>query len=94
VERAERLGEECLQVYRQVRKTMETRDLASSLYWVAWLAMQQRNEGVVRFLLEESRTLARDRGNKQPLAFVLYFLAQAPIEQGKYAEAPPLQERK
>jgi ATP/maltotriose-dependent transcriptional regulator MalT len=44
------------------------------------------------FLLEESRALARDRGNKQPLAFVLYFLAQTPIEQGKYAEARSLLE--
>jgi predicted ATPase/DNA-binding CsgD family transcriptional regulator/DNA-binding XRE family transcriptional regulator len=92
VERAELLGEECLQVYRQVKETMETRDRASSLFWVAWLAMQQRNEGVVHFLLEESRTLARERGNKQPLAFVLYFLAQAPIEQGKYTQARSLLE--
>jgi len=92
VERAELLGEECLQVYRQVKETMETRDLASSLFWVAWLAMQQRNEGAVHFLLEESRTLARERGNKQPLAFVLYFLAQAPIEQGKYTQARSLLE--
>ena len=92
VERAEWLGEECLQAYRQARETMAARDLASSLFWVAWLAMQQNNAGIVQFLLEESRTLARDRGNKQPLAFVLYFLAQAPIEQGKYAQARPLLE--
>jgi predicted ATPase/DNA-binding CsgD family transcriptional regulator/DNA-binding transcriptional regulator YiaG len=92
VERAELLGEECLQMYHQVKETMETRDLATSLFWVAWLAMQQSNEGVVHFLLEESRMLARERGNKQPLAFVLYFLAQAPIEQGKYTQARSLLE--
>jgi hypothetical protein len=92
VERAERLGEECLQVYRQAKETMQTRDVTSSLFWVTWLAMQQRNEDIVHFLLEEGRTLAGDRGNKQPLAFVLYFLAQTPIEQGNYDQTRSLLE--
>ncbi len=92
VEQAERLGKECLQVYQQVRETMETRDAASSLFWLGWLAMQQDNEGTVRFLLEESRVLARDDGNKQPLAFALHFLAEAAIVRGKYVEARSLLE--
>jgi predicted ATPase/DNA-binding transcriptional regulator YiaG len=92
VERAVSLGEASLQEYRQAREMMETQDLASSLYWIACLAMQQDNEGVVLSLLEESRALAKDRGNTQPLSFVLYFLAQALIEQGEYAEARPLLE--
>jgi tetratricopeptide (TPR) repeat protein len=92
VARARRLGEECLQVYRQARETLETRDLASSLFWLAWLAMQQNNAGMVHFLLEESRTLASDRGDKRPLAFVLHFQAEAAIEQGKYADARSLLE--
>jgi predicted ATPase/DNA-binding CsgD family transcriptional regulator/DNA-binding transcriptional regulator YiaG len=92
MERAEQLGKKCLQDYRQARETEEAINLASSLFWVGWLAMQQDNEDVTRFLLEESRVLAREVGNKQPLAFVLYFLAESPIEQGKYIEARSLLE--
>lgn len=92
VERAARLGQACLQAYRQAIETADSRDLASSLFWLGWLAMQQNNADVVRFLLEESRALARETGNKQPLAFTLYFLAEAAIEQGKYSEARSLLE--
>jgi tetratricopeptide (TPR) repeat protein len=60
--------------------------------WMGWLAMQRNNEGTVRFLLEESRALARDRGDKRPLGYILYFLAEADIEQGKYTEARSLLE--
>jgi ATP/maltotriose-dependent transcriptional regulator MalT len=49
--------------------------------------MHQQNEAVVHFLLEESRALAQNCDNPQPLAQVLYFLAQPLIEQGKYVEA-------
>jgi predicted ATPase/DNA-binding CsgD family transcriptional regulator/DNA-binding XRE family transcriptional regulator len=92
VERAVQLGEECLQVYRQARETMATRELASSLFWLGWLAIQQNNEGSVQYLLEESRALARDEGNKQPLAFALHFRAEAAIARGEYVEAQSLLE--
>ncbi|SRR6266487_2280707 len=91
VERAAHLGEECLQMYRQVKETGDTRDLATSLYWVGWLAMQQKKD-VVHFLLEESRTLAEARGDTQALALVLHFLAEGAIEQGNYREARSLLE--
>jgi ATP/maltotriose-dependent transcriptional regulator MalT len=54
--------------------------------------MQQDNESVVRFLLEESRAQAREHGNKQALGLVLCFLGQAAIEQGEYAQARSLLE--
>lgn len=87
VEQALWRGEACLQEYRGSRETLATRDRASALFLVAWLAMQQQNEAVVHFLLEESRTLALGSDDPQPLAQVLYFLAQPLIEQGKYVEA-------
>ncbi|MGH2495070.1 MAG: LuxR C-terminal-related transcriptional regulator [Ktedonobacteraceae bacterium] len=92
MEQALRLGEACLWEYRASKEHMTMRDRASSLIWVAWLTMQQHNEAVVRFLLEESRALAQNSGDPQPLAQVLYFLAQTPIEQGKYVEARSLLE--
>jgi predicted ATPase/DNA-binding CsgD family transcriptional regulator/DNA-binding XRE family transcriptional regulator len=91
VERAAHLGEECLQLYRQVKETRNTRDMAVSLYWVGWLAMQQKKD-VVHFLLEESRMLAEARGDTQALALVLHFLAEGATEQGNYTEARPLLE--
>lgn len=90
VEQALWRGETCLQEYREARETLTTQDRASALFLVAWLAMQQQNEAVVHFLLEESRAFAQDCDNPQPFAQVLYFLAQPLIEQGKYAEARSL----
>ncbi len=90
--RATQLGEECLQVYRQAKQTMEAQHLASALNWLGWLVMLQDNQDMARFLLEESRALARDHGYKHPLASVLLFQAEAAIEQGQYAEARSLLE--
>ena len=92
VEQAKRLGKECLQMYRQAKEMGDTRDLASSLYWIGWLVIYESNDVEVRFLLEESRAIARDRGEKEPLAYMLFFLAEAAIEQEKYAEARSLLE--
>lgn len=49
---AERLSEECLQVYRQAKETMKTQDVASSLFWMGWLPVQQGNDDAVCFLLQ------------------------------------------
>jgi len=92
VERAKRLGKECLQMYRRAKETGDTRELASSLYWIGWLVIYESDDVEARFLLEESRAIARDYGNKEPLAFILFFLAEAAIEQEKYAEAHSLLE--
>ena len=91
-EHALQYGKACLQAYQEAREMMTIRDRASSLFWVAWLAIQQHNREVVDYLLEESRALARDQREARPLAFALYFLAQAPIEQGNYTEARALLE--
>jgi len=92
VARAKQLGEECLQLYQQAKLNGDARDLALSLLWLACFASLQNNEDLVRFLLEESRALAREHGDKRPLAFVLYFLAEGMVEQRKYDEARSLLE--
>lgn len=92
VARAKQLGEECLQLYQQAKENGDTRDLASSLVWLACLATLQNNEDVVRLLMEESRAIARDRGDNRPLAFMLYFLAEGKVEERKYDEARALLE--
>ncbi len=92
VERAEVLCEECLRLYRAARETREAQDLAASLLWLGWLPLTHGNDTEVRFLLEESRALARDGGDKRNLAYLLHFLGMAAIGQGNYAQALSLLE--
>jgi len=92
-ERAEVLSEECLQLYRTARQTREAQDLAASLLWLGWFPLRHGNNNEVRFLLEESRTLARDRGDTRNLAYVLHFLGMVAIGQQNYAEARSLLEK-
>lgn len=91
MEQALQRAEACLQGYRASQERMTMRDRASSLFWISWLAMQQHNDAAVRLLLEECRALVM-HGYSQPLAQALYFQAQAPSEQGRYAEARSLLE--
>jgi predicted ATPase/DNA-binding CsgD family transcriptional regulator len=91
-ERAEVLCEECLQLYRAARETRGVQDLAASLLWLGWLPLTHGNDDEIRFLLEESRALARDVGDKRNLAYLLHFLGMAAIDQGNYAEARSLLE--
>jgi predicted ATPase/DNA-binding CsgD family transcriptional regulator len=101
VERAEVLCEACLQLYRAARETLaaarpvilsEAKDLAASLLWLAWLPLTHGNDDEVRYLLEESRALARDKGDTRNLAYLLHFLGMAAIGQDNYAEARSLLE--
>ncbi len=91
-ERAEMLCEECLRLYRAARETREVQDMAASLLWLGWLPLTHGNDDEVRFLLEESRALARDVGDKRNLAYLLHFLGMAAIDQDNYAEARSLLE--
>ncbi len=92
LERAEVLCEACLQLYRTVRETREAHKLAASLLWLGWLPLTHGNDDEVRFLLEESRALARDGGDTRNLAYLLHFLGMAAIGQDNYAEARSLLE--
>jgi predicted ATPase/DNA-binding CsgD family transcriptional regulator len=92
-EQAEALSEECLQVYRTARKTREAPDLAASLLWLGWLPLRHGNDNEVRFLLEEGRALARDRGDTRNLAYLLHFLGMVAIGRQNYAEARSLLEK-
>jgi len=91
-ERAEVLCEDCLRLYRAIRETSEVQDLAASLLWLGWLPLRHGNDDEVRFLLEESRALARDVGDKRNLAYLLHFLGMAAIDQDNFAEARSLLE--
>jgi predicted ATPase/DNA-binding CsgD family transcriptional regulator len=91
-ERAEVLSEECLQVYRAARKLQVAQDLATSLLWLGWLPLTHGNDDKVRFLLEEGRVLARDKGDTKNLAYLLHFLGMAAIGQQNYVEARSLLE--
>jgi len=91
-ERAEALCEECLQLYRAARETREAREMAASLLWLGWLPLTHGNDDEVRFLLEESRVLARDGGDTRNLAYLLHCLGMAAIGQDNYAEARSLLE--
>jgi predicted ATPase/DNA-binding CsgD family transcriptional regulator len=90
--RAEVLCEECLQVYRATRELQEAQDLATSLLWLGWLPLTHGNDDKVRFLLEEGRALARDKGDTKNLAYLLHFLGMAAIGQQDYAVARSLLE--
>jgi predicted ATPase/DNA-binding CsgD family transcriptional regulator len=87
VERAKGLCEECLRLYRAARETREAQDMAALLLWLGWLPLTHGNNDEVRYLLEESRALARDKGDTRNLAYLLHFLGMATIDQGNYAEA-------
>jgi predicted ATPase/DNA-binding CsgD family transcriptional regulator len=91
-ERAEAWSEECVQAYRTARQTREAQELAASLLWLSWLPLRHGNDNEVRFLLEESRALARDRGDIRNLAYLLHFLGMAAIGQQNYAQARALLE--
>ncbi len=92
VERAEGLCEECLRLYRAARETKEAQDMAALLLWLGWLPLTHGNDDEVRYLLEESRALARDKGDTRNLAYLLHFLGMAAIGQDNYAEARSLLE--
>ena len=95
VERAETLYQECLHLYREAKEITKTWGTSSPdwLGWFAfWLALRRDNEDVVRSLLEASRALAREAGDKRSLAILLHFLSCAAINQGEYREARSLQE--
>ena len=95
VERAELLNEECLHLYQEAKEIAKTWGTSSPdwLGWFAfWLASRRGNEEVVRSLLEESRALAREAGDKRSLAILLHFLSCAAINQGEYSQARVLQE--
>jgi len=95
VERAEALYEECLHLYQEAKEITKTWGTSSPdwLGWFAfWLALRRDNEDVVRSLLEASRALAREAGDKRSLAILLHFLSCAASNQGEYREARSLQE--
>jgi predicted ATPase/DNA-binding CsgD family transcriptional regulator len=92
VERAEMLSKECLQMYRAARQPREAHDLAAALLWLGWLPLTHGNGDDVRYLLEEGRSLARDKGDTKNLAYLLHFLGMATIGQQNYAEARSLLE--
>ncbi len=91
-ERAEVLCEECLQLYRAAREMREVQELAASLLWLGWLPLTHGNDDEVRYLLEESRALARNKGDTRNLAYLLHCLGMAAIGQDNYAEARSLLE--
>jgi DNA-binding CsgD family transcriptional regulator len=90
VERAEMLCKECLHLYRAARETREAQNLAAALLWLGWLPLTHGNDDEVRYLLEEGRALARDKGNTKNLAYLLHFLGMATIGQQDYAQARSL----
>ena len=96
VKRAEALYEECSRLYQKTKATQKTPGIAFSPNWQGWLAFwlvwQGGNDHVVRSLLEESRALAREVGDKRSLAPLLHFLSLHAIDQGEYAEARSLLE--
>jgi predicted ATPase/DNA-binding CsgD family transcriptional regulator len=95
VERAEELYEECLHLYQESKEITKTWGTYSPdwLGWFAfWLALRRDNDHVVRSLLEESRALAREAGDKRSLAILLHFLACSAITLGEYREARSLLE--
>jgi predicted ATPase/DNA-binding CsgD family transcriptional regulator len=92
VERAEMLCKECLHLYRAARETREAQDLAAALLWLGWLPLTHGNDDEVRYLLEEGRALARDKGDTKNLAYLLHFLGMATIGQQDYAQARSLLE--
>jgi DNA-binding CsgD family transcriptional regulator/tetratricopeptide (TPR) repeat protein len=92
VERAEVLCEEGLTCYREAKEKQKTPAMASSLIFLGWLALRKDDDRVVRFLLDESRAVARDMGDKRSLANLLHFLAGSAMSQDKYAEARSLLE--
>src|SRR5205823_5415575 len=91
-ERAEALCEGCLELYRVASEKREAQDLAASLLWLGWLPLTHGNDDQVRFLLEESRALARNVGDTRNLAYLLHFLGVAAIGQDNYVEARSLLE--
>jgi predicted ATPase/DNA-binding CsgD family transcriptional regulator len=92
VERAEMLCQECLHLYRAARQTREAQDLAAAVLWLGWLPLTHGNDDEVRYLLEEGRALARDKGDTKNLASLLNFLGIATIGQQNYAQARSLLE--
>jgi DNA-binding CsgD family transcriptional regulator len=91
-ERAEMLCKECLRLYRAARETREAQEMAASLLWLGWLPLTHGNDDEVRYLLDESRALARDKGDTRNLAYLLHFLGMAAIGQDNYEEARSLLE--
>jgi predicted ATPase len=95
MERSEALYEECLHVYLEAKEIARTWGTSSPdlLGWFAfWLALRKDHKDIVRSLLEESRALAREAGDKRSLAILLHFLSCAAINRGDYDEARSLQE--
>ncbi len=96
LKRAEVLYGECLKLYQEAKEAQKTPGMAFAPNWlgwlVFWLALRKDNDHVVRSLLEESRALAREVGDKRGLAPLLHFLSIIAITQGKYAEARSLLE--
>jgi predicted ATPase/DNA-binding CsgD family transcriptional regulator len=92
MEQAKVLCEEGLKCYREARKTQNASGLVSSLVGSSWMAVIGDNDGPVHYLLDESRALARDTGDKRGLAHLLNFRAAAAIQQGSFTEARSLLE--
>ena len=62
VERAEVLCGQGLQCYREARETQRTPAMASSLIFLGWLGLRKNDDGVVRFLLDESSSGCQGHG--------------------------------
>jgi predicted ATPase/class 3 adenylate cyclase len=96
LKRAEVLYEECLKLYQEAKEARKTSGMNSAPNWLGWLAfwlaLRGGNDHVVRSLLEESRALAREVGDKRGLAPLLHFLSIIAIAQGEYTEARSLLE--
>lgn len=96
LKRAEELYQECLKLYQEAKEARKTADITSAPNWLGWLAFWLAAHGdkehVVPSLLQESRTLAREVGDKRSLAPLLHFLSIVAIAQGEYAQAHSLLE--
>lgn len=92
MEQATILYEDGLQCYREARKTHHASVLVPSLIGLTWMASMGNHDAAARFLLDESRALARETGDNRSLAHLLNFLAVAAIQQGNFTEAHALLE--
>jgi predicted ATPase/DNA-binding CsgD family transcriptional regulator/DNA-binding XRE family transcriptional regulator len=78
----------CLKLYQEAKEIRKTPGMMSAMPWlISWLALQRDNNPLARALLEESRTNAREMGDKRTFAYLLLFLGLVAIEQGAYVEA-------
>jgi predicted ATPase len=87
IDPSEALWQEGLVLYRQLG---DTRGIATSLRWLAWVASRKGDQSASCQLLEESVTLLRELGDKEALAWSLERLADRLGQLCEYGRANAL----